>query len=153
MVCLQVIRVFYMNKLDYSNFKPPLTRIPLKQMPIGAAFWGAPDRLGICSAGLGEVVNLSTVAKIVHGGAMPTPRQVASAIHDGLPIIQTCFAPSSPGKTPLMATLTKTKEAKVITGDGSIIATVQPNGIENYQVWINSETFKGFFLWLCCCHA
>lgn len=133
--CVQVIRVFYMNKLDYSNLKPPLTRIPLKQMPIGAAFWGAPDRLGICSAGLGEVVNLSTVAKIVHGGAMPTPRQVAAAIHDGLPVIQTCFAPQSPGKTPLMATLTKTKEAKVVTGDGSVIATVQPNGIENYQVW------------------
>lgn len=131
---VQVVRVFYMSKLDYSNPKPPLTRIPLKQTPVRAAFWGASDRLGICTAGLGEVVNLSTVSKVVHGGAMPSPHQVVSGIHDGLPIIRTCSAPTSPGGTPLLGTLTKTKEARVTTGDGCIIATVQPNGIENYQV-------------------
>lgn len=132
---LQVVRVFYMHKLDYSNSKPPLTRIPLKQMPISAAFWGSSDKLGICTAGLGDSVNLSTVTKIVHGGAMPTPKQVAAAIHDGLPSIQTCFAPNSPSNLPLMATLTKTREASVVLGDGTVLATVQPNGIENNQVW------------------
>eukprot|EP00892_Ulva_mutabilis_P003838 jgi/Ulvmu1/1826/UM119_0044.1 len=138
-----VVRVFYMNQLEYSNPKPPLTRIPMKQTPIRAAFWGAADRLGVCTAGLGEVVNLSTISKIVHGGAMPSPQQVSSGIHDGLPVIRTCSAPQSPGGTPLLGTLTKTKEARVVTGDGTIIATVQPNGIENYQIALSPD---GHFL-------
>ena len=70
---------------------------------------------------------------------MPAAQQVVSDIHDGFPVIRACSAPGSPGGTPLLGTLTKTKEAKLVNANGAIIATVQPNGIENYQVSLLSE--------------
>jgi hypothetical protein len=121
-------------KGDLANTKPSLTRVPLKETPLRAMFWGGLDSIAVCTAGLGQVANLFTVTGVYQGRAAPTPQKVAERLHDGSEVIKSCSVPTSPGGMALLATLTKTKEAKVTSGDGKVLATVQPSGINNYQV-------------------
>lgn len=121
-------------KGDWTNAKPALTRVPLKETPLRAMFWGGQDSIAACTAGLGQVANLFTVTGVHQGRAVPTPVLVAERLHDGSEVSQSCSVPTSPGGTALLATLTKTKEAKVFGGSGQLLATVQPSGINNYQV-------------------
>lgn len=121
-------------KGDWANTKPALTRVPLKETPLRAMFWGGQDSVAACTAGLGQVANLFTVEGVRQGRAVPTPQKVAERLHDGSEVAKSCSVPMSPGGTALLATLTKTKEAKVFSGSGQLLATVQPSGINNYQV-------------------
>jgi hypothetical protein len=134
---LQVVRVYDM-KGDLANTKPSLTRVPLKETPLRAMFWGGLDSIAVCTAGLGQVANLFTVKGVYHGRAAPTPQKVAERLHDASEVTKSCSVPTSPGGMALLATLTKTKEAKVTDGDGKLLATVQPSGINNYQVRCNT---------------
>lgn len=129
---MQVVRVYDM-KGDLANTKPALTRIPLKETPVRAMFWGGQESVAACTAGLGQVANLFTVTGVYQGRAVPTPQKVAERLHDGSEVTKSCSVPMSPGGVALLATLTKTKEAKVTDGNGKLLATVQPSGINNYQ--------------------
>lgn len=130
---LQVVRVYDM-KGDFATAKPALTRVPLKETPLRAMFLGGRDSIAACTAGLGQVANLFTVKGVYQGRAIPTPVKVAERLHDDSEVAKSCSVPTSPGGVALLATLTKTKEAKVTAGDGTTLTTVLPSGINNYQV-------------------
>ena len=131
---LQIVRIFDM-KGDMATTKPALTRVPLKETPLCAMFWGGRDSLAACTAGLGQVANLFSVQGVYQGRAVPTPQKLADRLHDSAEVTKCYSVPDSPGGRPLLSTVTKTKEAKVTDGNGNLLATVQPaNGFIHHKL-------------------
>lgn len=129
---MQVVRIYNMRG-DFANPSPGLVRLPMPGNLLGAAFWGSNSIAAACVEGLGQVANfVLSSASSGHKGAQHTVAlerihgdSVAKAMHS---------VPTSRGRVPVMATMTRTKSVAVVLGAGNKVAEVEPNGIENYQV-------------------
>ena len=128
----QVLRVYNMRG-DFATPNPGLTRLPVPGAPLVAGFWGASDAAGVCVEGFGQVANF-VVARAVPGRQGATHKVLLEGVHGEHPAKTAAAAGTSPGGRPLMAVMTRTKSVAVLLGDGTKVAEVEPNGIENYQV-------------------
>ena len=120
-------------KGDFATAAPRLSRLPVSGVPLGAAFWHNTATAGACIEGVGEVATLVS-ATVPPGHNRVAETTLLSAIHGAAPATAMAAAPSSGGGRPVMATMTAKNKVAVMLGGGKLVAEVEPNGIENYQV-------------------
>lgn len=135
----QVLRIYNM-KGDFASAAPALTRQVLRNAPIGAVFWGASDTTAAVVSGLGQVADfVVTRTEATRAGPRDATVCESRKLHGEQESVLVAGAPSSGSGRPILVTMTRRKEVRIVTGAGALLAAVEPNGIENYQVVCSSD--------------
>lgn len=124
---------------DFADPKPALLRQPLKSDPFGAIFWGNAHTTAACVASLtlGADVIMTTSSPARGGSVRDVQEVICAAVHGQMEGGMVAGAPTCGGGRPVLASMTKKKEVQLVmggAGGGRLLASVEPNGIENYQV-------------------